>query len=72
MTKVIIIQGQSLDSFYDQTIDYLHAKYHSYPDYSPDIQIDNRTAMETIYGERMAEQIQAQLDQGVPPGKIVC
>lgn len=29
MTKVIIIQGGSLESYYDLTMDYLFAKYHS-------------------------------------------
>ncbi len=31
MTKVIIIQGGSLDSYYDMTMDYLLAKYHTHP-----------------------------------------
>jgi hypothetical protein len=31
MTKVIIISGSSLDSFYEQQLQYLHDKYHNYP-----------------------------------------
>lgn len=30
MTKVIIIQGGSLENYYNMTMDYLLAKYHSY------------------------------------------
>jgi hypothetical protein len=29
MSSLIIIQGNSLESFYDQTIDYLHTKARS-------------------------------------------
>jgi len=72
MTKptVIIIQGNSLESFYDQTIDYLHAKYHNYPA-PPKVHMDSRTASEMGCHERMAESIKAQKAQGVPKGKIV-
>jgi hypothetical protein len=31
MTKVIIISDSSLDSFYEQQLQYLHDKYHNYP-----------------------------------------
>ena len=31
MTKVIIISGGNLDSYYEQIQEYLYAKYHSYP-----------------------------------------
>lgn len=31
MTKVIIISDGNLDSFYEQTLQYLHDKYHNYP-----------------------------------------
>jgi len=31
MTRVIIISGKSLDSFYEQQLQYLHDKYHNYP-----------------------------------------
>jgi len=56
MTQVIIIQGQSLDSFYDQTIEYLEAKYHSYPSPAPDMEIDNRSAHEMQQGECQAAE----------------
>lgn len=71
MTSVIIIQGNSLESFYDQTIDYLHAKYHSYPAYAPDIHMDSHTASEMGYHERMAAEIEGYQAQGIPYGKIV-
>jgi len=31
MTKVIILQGGSLENYYDRTLDYLYAKYHRHP-----------------------------------------
>ncbi len=31
MTKVIILPEEDLDTFYQRTMQYLHAKYHSYP-----------------------------------------
>jgi hypothetical protein len=31
MTKVIIIPEENLDSFYERTIQYFQAKYHTYP-----------------------------------------
>ena len=31
MNKVIIIQGGSLENYYDLTMDYLYAKYHRHP-----------------------------------------
>jgi len=56
MTQVIIIQGQSLDSFYGQTIEFLEAKYHSYPPQEPDLEIDPRTAHDLQQGERQAAE----------------
>lgn len=38
MTKVVIYSNVNLESFYEQTLQYLHEKYHSHPtmlDYSP-------------------------------------
>ncbi len=38
MTKVVIYSNSNLDSFYEQTLQYLHEKYHSQPtmlDYGP-------------------------------------
>jgi len=31
MAKVIILPEENLDQFYERTMQYLHAKYHSYP-----------------------------------------
>lgn len=38
MTKVVIYSNANLESFYEQTLQYLHEKYHSHPtmlDYGP-------------------------------------
>ena len=71
MSSVIIIQGDSLDSFYDQTMDYLEAKYHYYPPCTPDLQMDSRTASEMGFHERMAADIEGYQSQGIPLGKMV-
>ena len=31
MTKIVIYANSNLDSFYEQTLQYLHDKYHTYP-----------------------------------------
>jgi len=72
MTRIVIIEGESLDSFYDQIVDYLEAKYHYYkyhyyPSCTPDMQMGSRTASEMGFHERMA----ADFEDGTPPGKIV-
>lgn len=71
MTSIYIIQGDSLESFYEQTIHYLEAKYHSYPPYSPNTHIDSRTASEMSTHERMAADLQDICAQDIPLGKIV-
>ncbi len=73
MTKVIIIQGGSLDSYYEQTLNYLHQKYHTYPSNLLDLYIDpNQMAENTMY-ERLASETasHAIVDTNLPPGKIV-
>jgi len=73
MTKVIIIQGGSLDSYYEQTLNYLHQKYHTYPSNLLDLYTDpNQMAENTMY-ERLASETAANADinPNLPPGKIV-
>ncbi len=76
MTKVIIIQGGSLESYYEQTLDYLHQKYHSYsgtlhnlPGSSP----SHHAEAETGCYERLAAEVaaEANIDGNIPLGKIV-
>ncbi len=81
MTQVIIIQGGSLEQFYEQTLAYLTAKYHSY-NYNP-MSVDPDVESEMRYYEQMAHNIakdayesgggwQAVADAlGVPLGKLV-
>lgn len=70
---MIIIQGNSLDNFYDQTIDYLEAKYHYYPPYIPDLQMDHRTADEMGCHERIGDEVSRQQyqAQNIPLGRMV-
>lgn len=73
MSSVIIMQGNSLESFYDQTMDFLHAKYHSHsPDY-PDFNFDDGMVSEMGYYECMADDIDEKKSygRGVPLGKLV-
>ncbi|MBC8504983.1 MAG: hypothetical protein ISR58_14310 [Anaerolineales bacterium] len=73
MTQVIIIQGGSLESYYEQTLDYLHAKYHSYPSNLPELSVDPDVECELGYYERLARKIaeEAGIDGSIPLGKLV-
>ncbi len=73
MTKVIIIQGGSLDSYYEQTLNYLHQKYHTYPSNLLDLYIDPNQMAENGMYERLARDTaaSASVDISLPPGKIV-
>ncbi|MBL7164613.1 MAG: hypothetical protein ISS57_18655 [Anaerolineales bacterium] len=73
MTKVIIIQGGSLESYYEQTMDYLHAKYHTYPSNLLDLPISPEDASRMGYYEKLAQNIaaEADIDDSVPLGKLV-
>lgn len=71
MTGVIIIQGGGWEDYALGLIDDMKYKYHTYPDYSPDVQIDNRAAREMGYHERMAAEIEGHQAQGIPLGKTV-
>lgn len=73
MTKVIIIQGGSLESYYEQTMDYLHAKYHTYPSNLLDLPCSAEDASKMGYYEKLARNIadEAEIDGRVPIGKLV-
>jgi hypothetical protein len=73
MSSLIIIQGNSLESYYDQTMDYIYTQYHSHAPYSPDVHLDDHLVSEMGYYERMAQDTadQENYDQGVPLGKLV-
>ncbi len=73
MTKVIIIQGGSLESYYEQTMNYLHAKYHNYPSNLLDLHVCPEERSRQSYYEAQARQIAAgaSADGGVPLGKMV-
>jgi len=73
MTKVIIIQGGSLDSYFEQTINHLHQKYHTYPSKLLDLHIDPDVMAEGGMYERLARDTAAEapIDTSLPPGKIV-
>jgi hypothetical protein len=77
MAKVIIIQGGSLESYYEQTMDYLHNKYHNQPS---DLPPDTRTVQQKfndsceesharriasgVRGERVDARTVSRRDQG--------
>ncbi len=73
MTKVIIVQGGSLESYYEQTLDYLHAKYHTYPPNLSGPSVDPDTAAELGCYERLAQNLaaEADIDGSIPLGKLV-
>ncbi len=73
MTKVIVIQGGSLDSYYEQTMDYLQAKYHTYPFDLFDLHVPPQTESSMGYYEKLARNIvnEAGVDGISPPGKLV-
>ena len=73
MTKMIIIQGGSLESYYEQTLDYLHAKYHTYPSSLYDQRRSSGDAGQMGYYEKLAQYIasEAEIDGSIPSGKMV-
>ena len=73
MTHVIIISGGSLETYYEQTMDYLHAKYHTYPSNLPDLPVDPDVMSEMGYYEKLARNIadEADIDGSIPLGKLV-
>ncbi len=73
MTKVIIIQDGSLESYYEQRLDYLQAKYHSHPSSLPKLSVDSDVESELGYYERLANNIaqEAGSNVDIPIGKLV-
>ena len=73
MTKVIIMSGSSLDSFYEQTLQYLHDKYHTYPTSLLGIPVSDSEAAEIGYNDAMGRQIasEARHRDEIPLGKRV-
>ena len=73
MTRVIIIQGGGLESYYEQTMDYLYAKYHNYPSNLPNLPISGEELSEMGYYEKLARKIadEAEFDGSIPIGKLV-
>lgn len=52
VTKITIHNNSSLDSFYEQTLRYLHEKYHSHPTSIPDIKLtDEEKARQSYYDQ---------------------
>ncbi len=73
MTKVIVIWDCSLDSYYEQTMDYLQAKYHTNPSDLCVLNIPPETESSMDYYEKLARNItnEAGIDGRSPPGKLV-
>jgi hypothetical protein len=57
MKSVIILQGDELEQFYEDTMQYLYEKYHTYPDVLPDIPLTPHQAAELSAYECMAAQL---------------
>lgn len=73
-TKVFVVQGGSLDSYYEQTLKYLHQKYHTYPTNLLDLHIDPDVMAEVGMWERLAQLIVDDYDfsaNPLPDGAIV-
>lgn len=73
MVKVIIYQDESLESYYERTMDYLHAKYHSYPSSLPTYPLDEEIIEEMEYYQCMANDSadSDRKDKDIPLGKQV-
>ncbi len=76
-TKVIVFQTGNLDSYYEQTMDCIYAKYHTGPsnfDHSPEAQ-ERSHATHEKYGhhERLAQNIadEAQVSGEWPGNKVI-
>ncbi len=79
MTKIIILQGDSLESYYEQTLEYLHTKYHSSPSIileSPSYRVvgSHEDPPNSVgYYENLARNIAERADSDKPAslGKLV-
>ncbi|MBC8505242.1 MAG: hypothetical protein H8D34_10315 [Chloroflexi bacterium] len=70
---MIIIQGGSLESYYEQTLEYLHAKYHTYPSNLYEQPSLSEGSSQMGYYEKLAQNIaaEADIDGSLPLGKLV-
>ena len=74
MTKVIIISGGNLDSYYEQVQQYLHAKYHTYPSNLIPLNISESERAQQGYYDAMAGYTSGKsggFPNDVPIGKLV-
>ncbi len=73
MSKVFIIHGGSLESYYEQTMAYLHAQYHTYPSGLLDLPSSAEQTGPMGNSEMLARNIvdQAEIDNSIPLGKLV-
>lgn len=74
MTKVIIISGGNLDSYYEQVQQYLHAKYHTYPTNLLPLNISETEQVQQGYYDAMGRHAANESDGfsiDVPIGKLV-
>ena len=62
-----------MESYYEQTMDYLHAKYHSYPSNLLNLPTSQDDESRMGYYEKLAGNIasEANFDGSVPLGKMV-
>ncbi len=73
MTKVIIVQGGSLESYYEQTMNYLQNKYHDYRSNLLDLHVCPEERSRQSYYEALASETAAGVssDGNIPLGKMV-
>lgn len=73
MSNLIISPGNSLEAYYDQTLDYLYNQYHSHSPHTLDVYIDDSMLSELSCYERMAQNMsdQSSSDSDIPLGKLV-
>jgi hypothetical protein len=73
MNKVIILQGGSLENYYNLTMDYLYAKYHRHPLHHAVETSPTDVGQSSGFYEQMAlsSASEAQVDGSDPVGKLV-
>ena len=72
MTKVIIHSNSSLDSFYEQVIEDLHRRYHTYPSSLAGIEPTAQEKSDISFADGQARRIAARgVGRGFNPGKDV-
>jgi hypothetical protein len=73
MTKVIIISGESLDGFYERTVQYLHNKYHTHPTHLIGNKTSETEAARNLNSSGIAYRsvLDTRIQDEVPPGKTI-